>query len=234
MTEKRDARGTLRDYEKELKGEFSPVLFGLFQSFEIFSMAFPATSFIEPNSNSPWRGFSAVDKTDSTHTAFSVATTEGFGITTVSLWCNKSEIRSAVVESVSVDMVYKRPTVFRFSYNVIMDKIIAKPGIAIVALIKFYPLELLLVDIIVKDSMSYKFMAHIVHGRFYSIIMDNSICQNSVLIDRGELGFTTGLFPIVMQSAQSFGEMWAIAPFYVAYHTNIITKNNKVSRRKNG
>lgn len=234
MTIKRDARGTLRDYERRLKGEFSPVLFGLFQSFEIFSMAFPATSFIEPNSNSPWRGFSAVNITNSTHAAFSVATTEGFGIMTVSLWGDKSEIRSAVVEPISVDMVYECPTVFRFPYNMIMDKIIANPGITIVALIKFHSIELLLVDIFVKDSVSYKFMAQVIHGCFHGIIMDNSVCQNSVLIDRGELGFTTGLFPIVMQSTQSFGEMWAIAPFYVAYHANIITKNNKVSRRTNG
>lgn len=234
MTLKRDARGTLRDYERELEGELLSVFLGLFKSFEILGVAFPATSFFEPDGDSPWGSFSPFNETYPTHTTFPIATTEKRRIMSVTFRGDETKIFSAIVESISIYVVYKSPTVLWLSDNMVMNKVVSKSSIAIIAFIKFNSKELLVVNIFIKYSISNKFMPNIVQRRFYCIAIYDGIVYNSYIIYGGDGVRIASLHSPVMKLAEPFSELWVSAPWNLAYHTDIISKNYKISRRING
>lgn len=197
MTIKRDARGTLRDYARESEGELLSVFPSFFNSPKVFSMAFPTTSVIEPNCDSPWRCFAPFDKTYSSHSTFAVPTTKCFRIMAVFFWRDKTKILSSIIEPISIDMVNKSPTVFWFSYNVVMDKIAPKSSIAIVASVHFYPLKFRLPNVAVYFSKCHKLMAVVIKRSFNIFFMDNSIRNNAFSIDWHERNIGTTLFSII-------------------------------------
>lgn len=236
MTVKRDARGTLRDYERELERECLPIFSSLFDSFEIFCMASPTVSPVEPNSDSPWRSFSAFDETHTTHLALAIPTSESLRVVTIFFWGDKAQIRFTVVESISVYVVNKRPAIFRFADNIIMDKIFFEPGVSVIAFIKFYTYEFVFINVFIEDCIVYKVMSHVIQRGFNYIPFNNGVMENSFSIDWHKGSFATIFFPIIMKTAETFSEMRTIASWNIAYHTNIIAKNNKVSsiRSTNG
>lgn len=234
MTIKRDARGTLRDYARELEGELLSIFLSLFKSFEIFSVTFPAASLFKPDSNSPWRSFSPFDITNSTHPAFAISTTEERRIMSITLWGNKTKVLFTVVKPVSVYVVYECPTVFRLTDNMVMDEITAESSVAIVAFVEFDSKKLFVVNIFIKNSVANKFVFDIIQWGFYYIPIDNSVLEYSILGDWGNMVFISSFGSPVMELAESFCKMRTITPWNFAYHNNIISKNYKVSRRNNG
>ena len=234
MTEKRDARGTLRDYERELEGELLSISLSLFKSFEIFGVAFPPASLFEPNSDSPWGSFSTFDETHSTHSASAVTTTEERGVMSVTFWGNESEVFFAIVKPVSVYVVYKSPAVFWLTNNVIMYKIIAKPGIAIVAFVKFDSEKLLIVNILIEDSIADKLMLHVVQWGFYDFSINSGIMKYPFLVHWWDRVFISSFHSPIVELTEPFCKVRTVAPWNFTYHNNIISKNYKVSRRNNG
>ena len=217
MTEKRDARGTLRDYARELEGELFSISLGLFKSFEIFGVAFPPASLFEPNSDSPWGSFSIFDETHSTHSASAVTTTEERGVMSVTFWGDESEIFFAIVKSVSVYVVYKSPTIFWLADNVIMHKIITKPGITIVAFIEFNSEKLLIVNILIDDSMDDKLMLHFVQWGLYDFSVNSGIMKYSFLVYWWDRVFISSFHSPIVELAEPFCEVRTIAPWNFSY-----------------
>lgn len=234
MTLKRDARGTLRDYERESEGESLSIFLGFFKSFEVLGVAFPATSLFEPDGNSPRGSLSPFNETHTSHATFSIATTEKRRIVGVTLRSDEAKIFFAIIEPVSIYVVYKSPTVFWFSNNVVMNKVIAKSSIAVIAFIKLSPKKLLVVNIFIKYSMPNKFMFSIIQWSFYYVAIYNGIVYDPCIIDWRNGVCVASLHSPVMKLAESFSELWVSAPWNIAYHTNIISKNYKISRRTNG
>ena len=234
MTEKRDARGTLRDYEKRSEWELLPVFFGLFQGLEIFSMAFSPASLFEPDSDSPWGCLSSFDIANATQPTLSVSTTKEGGIMCIAFWRNKSKIGLAIVEPVSVYVVYKSPAVFWLADNMIMHKIITKPGVTIIAFVEFDSEKLLIVNILIDDSMADKFMLHVVQWGLYDFSINNGVMEDSFLVYWWDKVFIPSFHSPIMKLAEPFCEVRAVAPWNFTYHNNIISKNYKVSRRNNG
>lgn len=234
MTEKRDARGTLRDYERELEGELLPVFSSLFDSFKIFSVAFPATSVLKPNCDSPRGCFASFNKTYPSHSAFAVPTTKCFRIVAVFFWRDKTKIFSSIVEPISIDMVNKSPTVFWLPYDMIVDEVVAKSGIAVITPIKLYSNKLLLVNISIKNGIAYKIVSYIVQWDFNDVSIEYSVIDNSIFIDGWQGRFAPVFLPIIMKPTKTFGKVWSVAPFDSTFHNYIISKNNKISRRTNG
>lgn len=234
MTLKRDARGTLRDYERESEGELLSVFSSLFNSSKIFSVAFPAASVLKPNCDSPWRCFASFNKAYPSHPAFAVPTTKCFRVMAVFFWRDKTKIFSSIVEPISIDMVNKSPTVFWFSYDMIMDEVVAKSGIAVITLIKLYSDKLLLVNVFIKNGVTHKFMSHIVQWDFNDVSIEYSVIDNSIFIDGWQRRFTPVFLPIIVKLTKTFGKVWSAASFDSTFHNYIISKNNKVSRRING
>lgn len=234
MTLKRDARGTLRDYERELEGELLSIFLSLFKSFEIFGVAFSPASLFEPNSDSPWGSFSVFDETHSTHSASAVTTTEERGVMGITFWGDKTEIFFAIVKSVSIYMVYKSPAVFWLANNVIMNKVVAKSSIAIIAFIKFNSKELFVVNIFIDDSMADKLMFHVVQWGFYDFSINSGIMEYPFLVYWWDRVFISSSHSPIVELAEPFCEVRTVTPWNFAYHNNIISKNYKVSRRNNG
>lgn len=234
MTLKRDARGTLRDYKRESEGEFLSVFPSFFNSSKVFSMAFSATSILEPNCDSPRRCFTSFDKTYSSHRAFAVPTAKCFRIMAVFFWSDKTKVFSSIIEPISIDMVNKSPTVFWFPYDMIMDKIASKSSIAVVAFIKLYPDKLFLINIFIKNGIAHKIMSHIIQWGFNDVPIEYSVIDNSIFIDGWQGCFTPVFLPIIVKPTKTFGKVWSVASFDSTFHNYIILKNNKVSRRING
>ena len=234
MSLRRDARGTLRDYERELEGELLSIFLSLFKSFEIFGVAFSSASLFEPNSDSPWGSFSIFNETHSTHSTSAVTTTEERGVVSITFWGDETEIFFAIVKSVSIYMVYKSPAVFWLANNVIMYKIITKPGIAIVAFVEFDSEKLLIVNIFVEDSMADKLMLHVVQWGLYGFSINNGIMKYPFLVYWWNRVFISSFHSPIVELAESFCEVRTVTPWNFAYHNNIISKNYKVSRRNNG
>lgn len=236
MTVKRDARGTLRDYKRELERKFFPVLSSFSNCFEIFRMAFSSVPLVEPNSNFPWRSFASFNEANATHLAPTVSTAESLRVMTIFFWGDKAQVSPTVIESISIDMINKCPTIRGFANDVVMDKIFFKSSVSVVTFIEFYPHELFVIDIFVENRVPYEIMSHIVHRGLDYISINNGISEDSLSIDWHERGLATGFLPIIMKAAQSFSEMRAVTSWDIAYHTNIITKNNKISniRSANG
>lgn len=234
MSLRRDARGTLRDYGRELEGKLLSVFSSLFQSFEISGMALSSTSLFKPDSNSPWRSFSPFDITNSAHPAFPISTTEKRGIMSIALWGNETKVLFTVVKPVSIYVVYKCPAVFRLTNNMIMNEIIAESSVAIVAFVKFDSKKLFIVDIFIKNSIVDKFVFDIIQWGFYYIPIDNSVMEYSISSDWGNRVFISSFSSPVMELAEPFCKMRTITPWNFAYHNNIISKNYKISRRNNG
>ena len=234
MTEKRDARGTLRDYERELEGELLSVFFSFFQGFEIFGMAFSPTSFFEPDSDSPRRSVSPFDVTDSTHPTLPISPTEERRIVGVAFWSDKTKIFFTVIKPISIYMVYESPAIFRFTNNMVMNEVITKSSVAIVAFIEFDSKKLFVVNIFIKNSITNELVFYIVQWGFYYVFIDDSIVEYPILSNWGDRVFVSSLGSPVMELTETFCKMRTIAPWNFAYHNNIISKNYKVSRRNNG
>lgn len=234
MAVRRDSRGTLRDYSRELKREPLSILFSFLQSPKISSMAFTTTSFLKPNGNSPWGCFTTLNKTDSTHPASSIPATECFGVMTVFFWGDKSEIFPSVIESISIYMVNKSPTVFRFSYDMIMNEVVAKSGISVITFIELYSDKLLLINIFIKNSIAYKIMSHIVQWYSNDVPIVYSVIDNPIFVDWRQGCFTPASLPIIVKPTKTLGNVWSVASFDSTFHNYIISKNNKISRRING
>lgn len=234
MALRRDARGTLRDYGRELEGEFLSVFSSFFDGFEVFSVAFPTTPILEPNCDSPRRCFAPFDKAYSSHSAFAVSATKGFRIMAVFFWSDKAEILSSIIEPISIDMVNKSPTVFWFSYNVIMDEVVAKSGIAVVAFIELRPDKLLLIDIFIKNGIAYQVVSHIIQRGFNDVSIEYSVIDDSIFIDGWQNCFAPIFLPIIVKPTKTLGKVWPVASFDSTFHNYIILKSNKISRRING
>lgn len=234
MTEKRDARGTLRDYERELEGELLSVFLGLFKSFEILGVAFSATSLFEPDGDSPWGSFSSFNETYPTHATSPIATTEKRRIMSVAFRGDETKIFFAIVESVSIYVVYESPTVFWLSDNVVMNKVVAKSSIAIIAFIKFNSKELFVVNIFIDDSMADKLMFHVVQWSLYDFSINNGIMKYPFLVYWWDRVSVSSFHSPIVELAEPFCEVRTVTPWNFAYHNNIISKNYKVSRRNNG
>ena len=234
MALRRDARGTLRDYGRELEGELLSVFSSFFDGFEVFSVAFPTTSIFEPNCDFPRGRFTPFSKTYPSHSTFTVSTTKRLRVMAVLFWCYKAKILSPIIEPISIDMVNKSPTVFWFPYNVIMDKVVTKSGIAVVAFIELCPDKLLLIDIFIKNSVAYQVMSHIIQGGFNDISIEYSVIDNSIFIDGWQNCFAPIFLPIVVKPTKTLGKMWSVASFDSTFHNYIILKSNRISRRING
>lgn len=234
MTEKRDARGTLRDYARESERELLSICSSFFKGFKVLSVTFPAASLFEPDGDSPRGGFSPLDKANSTYPTFPVPTAKCFGVMTVFFWCDKTKILSSIIEPISVDVVDESPAVFWFPYNVVMDKIVAKPGITIVAFVEFYTNELIFINIPIESCIAYQIMPHIIQRCFYYIPFKYGIVENPVIINWWQSCLAPIFLPIIVEPTKTLGKVWSIAPLDATFHTYIISKNNKVSRRING
>lgn len=236
MDLRRDARGTLRDYSRESEREPLPVFSSLFQCFKILNMTFPTTPLFKPYGDFP--GLTTATcvffhKAYSTHPTRAIASSKIFRIVAILFWRDKTKIISSVVKPISIDVVYKSPTVFRFSNNMVMNKIITKSGIAVVAFIKLYTDKFVFVKVFIDNRVPYEIMPHIIQRGFDYVAVNDCIRENSLFIYWHKSSLAPGFFPIIVEPTEPLGEMRTIAPWNVAYHTNIIPKNKKVSSRRN-
>ena len=234
MTLKRDARGTLRDYKRELEGELPPVFLSFFKSFEILGVAFSTASFFEPDGNFPWGGFSFFYVAYSTHSAFPVSSSEYFRVATITFWSYESKVFFAIIKPISIYMVYKSPTVFWLPYNIVMHEVIAKPSVSVITFIKLNAKKLFIIDIFIKNGVSNKLMFYVIQWGFYYIVIHNSIMYDSFIINWWNRVLVSSSHSPIMKLAETFSELRAITPWNIAYHINIISKNNKISRSING
>lgn len=230
MTIKRDARGTLRDYSRESEGEFLSILFGLFKGLEVFGMTFSATSVLEPDGNFPRGSFPPFDKAYSTHPAFSIATTERLGVVAIFFWGNKTKILFSVIEPISVDMVDKCPMVFRLPYDVVVDKVISKPGIAVITFVKLHSNELGFIYVSIEDCISCQIVSDVIQWYFDCIAFKHSIIKYPVLVNGRQSCFASAFPPIVMKPAKPLSKMRPVASLDNTFHIYIMSKNNKISR----
>ncbi len=234
MTLKRDARGTLRDYARELEGKGFSIFSSFFSSSEVFCMTLSTASLIKPDNNLPWGCFSSFNETNPTHLSFSVSAAKGFRVMTIFFWRYKTQVVFAIVQPISIDMVNKCPTICRFSDNVVMQEVFTKPCVSVIAFVKLCAYKFVFVYISINNCVSYKIVSPVIQWCFNYISIDNSVMNDSLFVNGHKSSFTSGPFPIVMKLTEAFSETWAVTPWNFAYHANIISKNNKISRSIHG
>lgn len=174
---KRDARGTLRDYKEELEGEFLSVSLSFLKCSKVFNSRFSLIPFFE-NGHLPG-GFPPFHKGDAPNTPSPVSTAESLGISAVLYRSDKTDVAGSIVKPISVDMVNECPSISWFAFDIIMDKIITKTSIPMVALIEFYPNKFTFIDVFVYLGVSYYLVFKIIKRHFNIRVVDDSIMDNN-------------------------------------------------------
>lgn len=199
----------------------------IFQSGEVFSESlFRRTSSIRESSISPGGFVSPLDETYIFFPRHSIATDGIPGVLRIALRGNESKVISSVVKPISVDMIYKNPSIIRFANDIIMHKIGFMSGVAIVAFIESFSLIKFFPNIYIYFGITNQFVFVVVQRSFDISLMDDSFFKNSISSYRWENNFASTVFtatvPVIFPSFV----------FVFVRHNSIVSRIKKFHNRK--
>ena len=134
----------------------------------------------------PRRCFSSLNEDDVFLSRNPISSGKTSRVGAILLWRNKTQVGPAVVESIPVDVVNERPSVFGFSNDIIVDEVTLISRVPVVGKIKALSLIKTLPDVFVNLSKAYKFILVVVKRRLHEGIVNDGFREDSFSRNRGK------------------------------------------------
>lgn len=127
----------------------------------------------------PRRCFSSLNEDDVLLSRNPISSGKTSRVGVILLWRNKTQVGPAVVESIPVDVVNERPSVFRFSNDIIVDEVALISRVPVVGKVKALSFVKALPDIFINLSKTYKLILVVMKRRLHERAVNDSFREDS-------------------------------------------------------
>lgn len=134
----------------------------------------------------PRRCFSSLDEDNVLLSRNPISPSKTSGVGRILFGRDKTQVGPAVVESIPVDVVNERPSVFGFSNDIIVDEVALISRVSVIGKVKALSFVKALPDIFINLSKTYKLILVVMKRRLHERFVNDSFREDSFSRNRGK------------------------------------------------